>query len=83
MLTLTNDFTRLLIIQFFVPVKKSKKRKGNQNNKADSNKHMSCEGCKIQSLEMQLKTQIKNQLLSYNTYREKYSTVYTLEIINK
>lgn len=83
MLTLTNNFTRLLIIQFFVPVKKSKKGKGDQNNKADSDKHMSCEGCKIQSLEIKLKTQIKNQLHSCNTYREKYSTVCTLKINNK
>lgn len=55
MLTLTNNFTWLLIVKFFVPVKKSEKRKGDQNNKADANKHMPCEGCKIQSLEIKVK----------------------------
>lgn len=59
MLTLTNNFTWLLIVKFFVPVKKSEKRKGDQNNKADTQKHMPREGCKIQSLKIKTKSKLK------------------------
>lgn len=83
MLTLTNNFTWLLIVKFFVPVKKSEKRKGDQNNKADANKHVPCEGCKIQSLEIKMKALIKNKLFSYIFYRKMYPATCILAINNK
>lgn len=47
---LTNNFTWLSVVKLFVPVEKPQKWKGDQKHKANSNKHVSCKCCKVQSL---------------------------------
>lgn len=49
-LILTNKLTRLLIIKLFVPVKESEEWKGDQENKANPNKHVCCEFGEVQAL---------------------------------